>query len=75
MDGVDLKFDNDAVDLIAAEAIKRKAGARALRSIVEEIMTQYMYDIPSAKKRKLVVTREYAEEIYETKYAYMETMN
>ena len=39
MDGVDLEFEPEAVDLIAKEAIKRKTGARALRSIVEEIAT------------------------------------
>lgn len=47
MDGVELEFEQAAVDLIAAEAIKRKTGARALRSIVEEIMLDVMYDIPS----------------------------
>ncbi len=47
MDGVDLQFEPEAVDLIAAEAIKRKTGARALRSIVEEIMLDVMYDVPS----------------------------
>lgn len=47
MDGVDLKFEPEAVDLIAEEAIKRKTGARALRSIVEEIMMDIMYAIPS----------------------------
>lgn len=47
MDGVDLKFEPEAVDLIADEAIKRKTGARALRSIVEEIMMDIMYAIPS----------------------------
>ena len=47
MDGVDLEFEPDAIDLIASEAIKRKTGARALRSIVEEIMIDIMYDIPS----------------------------
>jgi len=47
MDGVTLDFEPDAVDLIAAEAIKRKTGARALRSIVEEIMLDVMYDVPS----------------------------
>ncbi len=46
MDGVELKFEPEAVDMIAAEAIKRKTGARALRSIVEEIMLDIMYDIP-----------------------------
>lgn len=47
MDGVDLEFEPEAIDLIAAEAIKRKTGARALRSIVEEIMLDVMYDVPS----------------------------
>ena len=47
MDGVELTFEDDAVDLIAKEAIKRKTGARALRSIVEEIMTDIMYEVPS----------------------------
>ena len=46
MDGVDLEFEPDAVDLIAKEAIKRKTGARALRSIVEELMLDIMYEIP-----------------------------
>lgn len=47
MDGVELIFEPQAVDMIAAEAIKRKTGARALRSIVEEIMLDVMYDVPS----------------------------
>ncbi len=52
MDGVDLTFEDDAVDLIAKEAIKRKTGARALRSIVEEIMTDIMYEVPSNENIK-----------------------
>ena len=52
MDGVELKFDTEAVDLIAAEAIKRKTGARALRSIVEEIMMDIMYALPSQEDVK-----------------------
>ena len=47
LDGVALKFDEDAIGAIAAEAIKRKTGARALRSIVEEIMLEVMYEVPS----------------------------
>lgn len=47
MDDVDLKFEDAAIDLIAQEALKRKTGARALRSIVEEIMIDIMYDVPS----------------------------
>ena len=47
MDGVDLQFEPASIDMIASEAIKRKTGARALRSIVEEIMLDVMYDVPS----------------------------
>lgn len=47
MDGVELEFEPDAVDLIAEEALKRKTGARALRSIVEELMLDVMYDVPT----------------------------
>ncbi len=52
MDGVELKFEPEAVDLIAAEAIKRKTGARALRSIVEEIMLDVMYAVPEQEDIK-----------------------
>jgi len=47
MDNVELTFETGAIDAIAQEAIKRKTGARALRSIVEEIMLDIMYDVPS----------------------------
>ena len=63
MDGVDLEFESDAIDLIAAEAIKRKTGARALRSIVEELMLDIMYDIPSKGDiDKFVVTKKMVED-------------
>ena len=59
MDGVELKFEPEAVDLIAAEAIKRKTGARALRSIVEEIMMDIMYALPSREDvKEFTVTAE-----------------
>ena len=52
MDGVELKFDSEAVDLIAQEALKRKTGARALRSIVEEIMMDLMFALPAQEDVK-----------------------
>jgi ATP-dependent Clp protease ATP-binding subunit ClpX len=67
MDGVKLTFDDDTLDYIVQKAIDLKLGARGLRSIVEEIMTQYMYDIPSQKKKKLNVTKEYAESVINSK--------
>ena len=62
MDGVDLEFEPEAVELIAKKAIKRKTGARALRSIVEELMLDVMYDIPSKHDiDKFVITKEMVE--------------
>ncbi len=52
-DHVDLKFDDDAISAIAEEALKRKTGARALRAIVEEIMLDVMYEVPSRDDIKL----------------------
>ena len=59
MDGVELDFEPEAIDLIAQEALKRNTGARALRAIVEEIMLDVMYDVPSKEnKGKFVVTAD-----------------
>ena len=59
MDGVELDFEPGAVDLIAQEAMKRKTGARALRSIVEEIMLDVMYEVPTkTDMKKFVVTED-----------------
>ena len=49
MDGVRLTFDEGALRLIAKEALKRKTGARGLRSIIEGIMRNVMYDVPSVE--------------------------
>ena len=62
MDGVDLEFEPEAIDLIAQKAIKRKTGARALRSIVEELMLDIMYEIPSDSSiKKFTITKEMVE--------------
>jgi len=52
IDNIALTFDKDALDLIVEKAEKRKIGARALRSIIEEVMIDIMYDIPSKKNIK-----------------------
>ena len=49
IEGVDLQFDNDALHMISQDAIKRKTGARGLRSILENILLDTMYDLPSLK--------------------------
>ena len=62
MDDVDLDFTPDAVQAIAEEALKRKTGARALRSIVEEIMIDVMFEAPSRPDlKKCLVTRDLVE--------------
>jgi ATP-dependent Clp protease ATP-binding subunit ClpX len=55
LDGVNLKFTDAALKAIASEAIRRKAGARGLRSIVESAMLDVMYEIPSRKTAREVV--------------------
>ncbi len=60
MDGnVDLVFTEDALAAIAEEALKRGTGARALRSIIEEVMQDLMFEIPSRRDvKRVVITRE-----------------
>jgi ATP-dependent Clp protease ATP-binding subunit ClpX len=59
LDGVDLVFEEKAIEAIAEKAMARKTGARGLRAIVEAIMMDIMFDIPSIKgKKRIVVTRD-----------------
>jgi ATP-dependent Clp protease ATP-binding subunit ClpX len=60
MDNVKLTFTNEALDLIVDKAIEYKLGARGLRSIVESIMVDAMFDIPSQDVKQFEVTAEYA---------------
>ncbi|MCK1208675.1 ATP-dependent Clp protease ATP-binding subunit ClpX [Streptococcus uberis] len=58
-DGVELSFDQDALEAIAAKAIERKTGARGLRSIIEETMLDIMFEIPSQEDVvKVRITKE-----------------
>ena len=62
LDGVELKFDQDAVEAVAEKTISRKTGARGLRSIMEETMMDLMFTIPSDDSIKgCTVTREAVE--------------
>lgn len=59
LDDVDLEFTDDAIDAIATTAIKRKTGARGLRAIVEKMLMDIMFEVPSIPgKKKLVITKE-----------------
>lgn len=62
MDGVKLIFSPEALDLIVDKAIEYKLGARGLRSIVESIMIDAMFEVPSSKAKKFEVTADYALE-------------
>ncbi len=62
MDGVELEFEEDALQKVAHMAYERGTGARGLRSIIEAIMTDIMYDIPSRDDiKKCVITKEAVE--------------
>ena len=61
MDGIELTFDEDALDCIVDKAVEYKLGARGLRSIVEAIMMDAMFEIPSKKVKQFKVTLEYAK--------------
>ncbi|MBD5201875.1 MAG: ATP-dependent Clp protease ATP-binding subunit ClpX [Bacteroidales bacterium] len=62
MDGIRLEFAPETLEFIVDKAIEYKLGARGLRSIVETIMIDPMFESPSSKKKELVITREFAEE-------------
>jgi ATP-dependent Clp protease ATP-binding subunit ClpX len=63
IDNVQLEFTGDAIDAIADTAIKQKTGARGLRAIVERLMTDIMFDIPSLEgRRRVVITRDVVEQ-------------
>ena len=66
MDDIALTFDNKVMDFIVDKSLEYKLGARGLRSILEGILNDAMFDLPSDEKiKKLVITLPYAEEKFE----------
>ena len=61
MDGIQLTFSKDALQLVVDKAVEYKLGARGLRSIVESMMMNAMFEIPSKRIKKFEVTLEYAQ--------------
>ena len=62
LDGVELEFEEDALDAIAEKSLKRKTGARGLRAIMEQVMLDVMYRVPSDESiTKCIVTKESVE--------------
>ena len=62
MDGVELEFADEALEYIVDKAVEFKLGARGLRSICEAVMKDLMYEAPSSEEKRVVVTRDYADE-------------
>lgn len=62
MDGIELTFSQDALDVIVDKAVEYKLGARGLRSIVESIMTDAMFELPSKRVKKFEITAAYAKQ-------------
>lgn len=65
MDGIELTFTDEALDYIVQKTMEQKLGARGLRSIVEAIMIDAMFEAPSQEIKQLVIDRAYAQERYE----------
>ena len=61
MDGIKLVFPEETIDLIVDQAVEYKLGARGLRSIVENVMMDAMYEIPSKKVKTFEVSLDYAK--------------
>ena len=73
MEGVELEFRQDALAAIAKKAIKRKTGARGLRTIVESVLLDTMYDLPSLENVSKVVVDESVIEHKSEPYLIYET--
>jgi len=62
LDGVDLEFKEDALRSIAEEALRRNTGARGLRAIIEDVMLEVMYEVPSRYDvTKVAITKDVIE--------------
>jgi ATP-dependent Clp protease ATP-binding subunit ClpX len=62
MDGIELTFTEEALETIVDKAVEYKLGARGLRSIVESVMMDAMFDLPSKKVKKFEVTADYVKQ-------------
>jgi len=68
MDNVELSYEPDSVEAIANEAYKRKTGARALRSIIEELMLDIMYTLPSEENvKEFTITKKMVDNLFSSK--------
>ncbi|MBQ6860712.1 MAG: ATP-dependent Clp protease ATP-binding subunit ClpX [Clostridia bacterium] len=76
LDGVELEFEDDALEAIVEKAIERKTGARGLRAILEETMRDIMFEIPTNKDiAKCIITRDMVMNLSEPKIEYNTVQN
>lgn len=61
IDGVDLEFSTDSLEAIAEKAISKKTGARGLRSILENLLLETMFDLEDLKNKKIVIDKDIVE--------------
>ena len=74
MDNVNLNFEQGSVSAIAREAFARKTGARALRSIIEELMLDLMYSLPSQQEvKEFTITEKMVESLFSSKIVKLRT--
>jgi ATP-dependent Clp protease ATP-binding subunit ClpX len=63
MEGVELEFEEEALQAIARQSVEKKLGARGLRTIIEDLMLDLMYDLPTSRRdTKIVITRKMVED-------------
>ena len=65
LDGIKLTFEPEVLDYVVDRAVEYKLGARGLRSIVESIMTEAMFEAPSDNRKEFTVTVDYARRQFE----------
>lgn len=69
MDNVVLEFEEEALQAIAQQALERGTGARGLRSIIENVMLEIMYEVPSREDiAKIIITKENVEGAHKPEY-------
>tara|TARA_B100000768_G_scaffold83263_1_gene78780 strand:- start:4337 stop:5551 length:1215 start_codon:yes stop_codon:yes gene_type:complete len=61
LDGIELKFEASGLDYLVEKAVEYKLGARGLRSIMEAVLNEAMYEMPGGEKKKLIINRKFAE--------------
>lgn len=68
IDQIELSFSDEALDYIVSKAIELRLGARGLRTIIENIMTEAMFEMPSKKVKTLEITKEYSLQQFEKSF-------